>query len=104
MDLKPRSGLKGLLANRNKGFTSKEVPKTKVPPSLPLPPLLPPTNLRLKVIPNLRKKRPIEDLEEGKVAPQKGVKQQKKGKDPQDKRAKSVESQDEVEVRRGQCS
>ena len=30
MDLKPRIGLKGLLANRNKGLTSKEIPKTQV--------------------------------------------------------------------------
>ena len=27
MDLKPRTSLKGLMANRNKGSTSKEVPK-----------------------------------------------------------------------------
>ncbi|KAK9986473.1 hypothetical protein SO802_031424 [Lithocarpus litseifolius] len=38
MDLKQRPSLKGLLANRNKGSTSKEVPKTQVPPSLPPPP------------------------------------------------------------------
>ena len=38
---------------------------------------------------------PVEDLEEGEVAPQ-----QKKTKDVNDKRAKSVESQDEAEVRR----
>ena len=47
---------------------------------------------------------PVEDLEEGEVAPQKDAKQQKKTKDANDKRAKSVESQDEAEVRRGQCS
>ena len=101
MDLKSRSGLKGLLANRNKGSTSKEVPKTQVPPSLPLPPPPPPTNLGLKVILNLRKKRLVKDLEKGEVSPQKGAKQQKKGKDPQDKRAKSVESQDEAKISRG---
>ena len=38
MDLKPRTSLKGLLVNRDKGSTSKEVPKTQVPPSLPPPP------------------------------------------------------------------
>ena len=38
------------------------------------------------------------------MAPQKGVKQQKKAKDSKDKRAKSEESQDEAEVHRGQCS
>ena len=69
MNLKPRSSLKGLLSNRNKGSTSKEVPKTQIPPSLPLPPPLPPTDPRLKVIPNLRKKRPVEDLEEGEDEP-----------------------------------
>ena len=44
---------------------------------------------------------PVEDLDEGEVAPQKVAKQQKKTKDANDKRAKSVESQDEAEVRRG---
>ena len=47
----------------------------------------------------MRKKRLVEDLEEGEVAPQKGAKQHKKTKDPKDKRAKSVESRDEAEVR-----
>ena len=41
MDLKQMTGLKGLLANRNNGSTSKKAPKTQVPPSLPPPP--PPT-------------------------------------------------------------
>ena len=39
IDLKPRTSLKGLLANMNKGSSSKEVPKIQVPPSLPPPPL-----------------------------------------------------------------
>ena len=77
---------------------SKEVPKTQVPSSLPLPPP-PPIDLGLKAIPNLRKKKPVEDLEEGEVAPQKGAKQQKKAKDPKDKKAKLVKSRDEAEVR-----
>ena len=38
MDLKQRIGLRGLMANRNKASTSKEVPKTQIPPSLPPPP------------------------------------------------------------------
>ena len=77
MDLKPRIGLKGLLANRNKRSTLKEIPKTQVPPSLPPLPPLPSTttNLGLKANLNLRKKRPVENLEEGEVAPQKGTKQ-----------------------------
>ena len=54
MDLKQRTSLKGLLANRNKGSTSKEVPKTQVPPSLP-PPSLPMTEVGM--LPNLDLKR-----------------------------------------------
>ena len=38
MDLKPRIGLRGLMANRNKGSSSKEVLKVQVPASLPPPP------------------------------------------------------------------
>ena len=44
MDKKKRFGLKGLLANRNKGGSSKEAPKMQ-PPAIPLP--SPPTNLGL---------------------------------------------------------
>ena len=54
MDLKQRTSLKGLLANRNKGSTSKEVPKTQVPLSLPPPPL-PMTEVGM--LPNLDLKR-----------------------------------------------
>ena len=102
MDLKQRTSLKGLMTNRNKGQTSKEAPKTQVAPNLPLPPPSLPADLEPKAIPNLRKKRPSEDLEEGEVAPQKGAKQQKKSKDPKDKRAKFVDSRDEAEICQGQ--
>ena len=69
MDLKQRTGLRGLMANRNKGSTLKEIPKAQVPASLsPSPPQLP-TNLGLKVNLDLRKKRQVEDLEEGEVGP-----------------------------------
>ena len=95
MDLKQRIGLMGLLANRNKGSTSKEAPKTQVPTNLPPPP--PPqlaTDLELKANPNLKKKRTAEDLEERKVGPQKRAKQQRKTREPKEKRAQSVESRD----------
>ena len=49
-------GLRELMAARNKGSTLKEVPKSQVPPTLPLPPPLPPIDLRLHAIPNLKKK------------------------------------------------
>ena len=41
-------------------------------------------------------------MEEGEVGPQKGVKQQKKVREPKDKRAKSVDSRDKAVVRWGQ--
>ena len=90
MDLKPRSGLRGLMSNRNKGQSSKDAPKEQVPASLPPPPP-PSTDPALQPIPNLRRKRPVEELEEGEVGPQK-AKQQKKGKEPKDKRTKSINS------------
>ena len=102
MDLKSRTKLKGLLENKNKGTTSKEVPKTQVSPNLPsLPPPLP-TNLKLKANLNLRKKRPVVDLEEGEVALKKGSKQQRMNKNPKDKKASFVDSRDKAEVRRQQ--
>ena len=91
MDPKQITALKGLLANRNKGSTSKEAPKTQVHPSLPPPPS-PSIDLELHANPNLKKKRPVQNIEEGEVAPQRGTKQQRTTKDPKDKKANSVES------------
>ena len=100
MDLKPRSGLRGLLSNRNKGQSSKDAPKEQVPAKLPLP-LPPSTDPALQPIPNLRRKRPVEELEKGEVGPEK-AKQQKKGKEPKEKRTRSVDSRDEAAMRREQ--
>ena len=96
MDLKPRSGLRGLMSNRNKGQSSKDAPKEQVPANLSPPPSS--TDPVLQPIPNLRKKRLVEELEEGEVGPQK-AKQQKKGKEPKDKRTKSVDSRGEAALR-----
>ena len=85
-------GLRELMAARNKGSTLKEVPKSQVPPTLPLPPPLPPIDIELHTIPNLKKK---------------GTKQQKTAKDLRDKRATSVDSQEEqigAEVRLQYCT
>ena len=90
MDLKPRSGLRGLMSNRNKGQSFKDALKEQVPTKLPLPPP-PSTDPALQPIPNLRRKRLVEELEKGEVGPQK-AKQQKKGKEPKDKRRKSIDS------------
>ena len=61
MDLKPRSGLRGLLSNRNKRQSSKDVPKEQPTSKAPPPP--PPTSdAALQSRPNLRRKRPVEEL------------------------------------------
>ena len=67
MDQKKQPGLKGLLTNRNKRGSSKKAPKTQ-PPAIPphFPP--PPTDLSLLAMPNLKKRRPDNELEEGEVA------------------------------------
>ena len=45
----------------------------------------------------------MEDLEEGEVGPQK-AKQQKKGKEPKDKRTKSIDSREEAVIKRKQLT
>ena len=99
MDPKKRPSLKGLQASRNKGGSSKEAPKTQ-PPVIPPPP--PPIDLGLLAMPNLKKRRPDQELEEGKLAPQKENKQQKVTKDPREKRGNSIDTRGEVEVRQPQ--
>ena len=100
IDLKPRSGLRGLLSNRNKGQSSKDALKEQVLAKLPPPPL-PSIDPTLQPLPNLRRKRPVEELEESEVGPQK-AKQRKKGKEPKDKRTKSIDSLEEAAIRREQ--
>ena len=53
-------------------------------------------------MPNLKKRRPNQELEEGELVPRKENKQQKMTKDPKDKSGNSVDSKGEVEVRRPQ--
>ena len=67
MALNQRKGLRDLLAGRNKGSTSKEVPKFQTPPNLPPSPPPPTIDLDLLLIPNLKKKRKDQVLEEGEV-------------------------------------
>ena len=99
MDLKKRPSLRGLMASRGKGATPLEAPKVQTLINLPPPPPLPLVDQGLR--PNLdpKKKRPIQELEEGEMLPQKGAKQQK-ARNHRDKRSKSMESRDDVEVRR----
>ena len=99
MDLKQMFGLRGLLSNRSKGQSSKDVSKEQ--PTSKAPPPLPPTSdAALQPMPNLRRKRPVEELEEGEVGHEK-AKSQKKGKEtkePKEKRTKSIDSRDEATI------
>ena len=72
---KPSPSLRELMKARNKAFSPQEANKSK-PPVNP-PPSSPqlPADLGLKPIPELRRKRHQEALEEGEVGPPKGNKQ-----------------------------
>ena len=94
------------MASKSKVSTSKEATKSQIPTTLPPSPPLLPIDLGLKAIPDLKKKRPIQDLEKGEVGPQKGTKQQKEAKDARDKRSNSVDSREEqnrADIRMPQC-
>ena len=91
MDLKQRTSLKGLLANMNKESTFKDFPKTQVPRSL-TPSHLPVTVVGLLANPDLKRKRKVQEVEEGEVIPPKEAKQPKNAKD---KRTPFVKSREE---------
>ena len=69
MALNQRKGLRDFMARRNKGSSSKEVPKSKAADNLPSLHPPPTTSLDLIHLPNLKKKRREQELEEGEVAP-----------------------------------
>ena len=54
MDLKPRSGLRGLLSSMNKGQSSKDVPKEQPTSKAPPPPLPPTSDAALQPMLNFR--------------------------------------------------
>ena len=78
---KGNKSLMELMVAWNKVSTSKEATQSQVPPTLP--PLPPPlsADLKLKAIPDLKKKMPVQELEKGEVGPQKRAKQQKVAKE-----------------------
>ena len=104
---KGNKSLRELMAARGKEATSKVAPKSQVPSNLPpLPPQVP-TDLGLKLNPDLKKKRPLKMLEEGEVGPRKGKKHQKVIQEPRDSRSQSVDSREEqnrADVRMTQCT
>lgn len=99
MDLKKRPSLKGLIANKNKEEALKDAPKAQIAANLPPPPF--PIDLGLHTVLDLKKKRPVQELEEGEVVPPKGTKQQKT-RDLRDRMGNSVDSREDAKVRRQQ--
>ena len=89
---KGNRSLKDLMAARGKESTSKTAPTSQVAP--PPPPQIP-LDLGLKANPDLKKKRPVDMLEEGEVGPRKGTKLQKMVPKARSRRSQSVESQEE---------
>ena len=87
---------------KSRGGSSKEAPKTQPPPEIPVP--SPPIDLRLQAMPNLKKRRPDQGLEEGEIVTRKEGKQQKTNRDLRDKKGSFVDSREEAEVRRPQWS
>ena len=85
--------LKELMATRGKGQSSKAPPQSQTTVLPPVAPQLP-SDLGLKVNPDLKKKRPVKTPEEGEVVSRPG-KQQKTARGQKNKRASSVESREE---------
>ena len=74
---KSNKSLRELMKGRNKVSTPQEANKSKSPVNPPPPPPQLPTDLGLKPVPELRRKRQHEVPDEGEIGLSKGNKQQK---------------------------
>ena len=92
MASKSNKSLRELMKERNKMSTPQEANKSKPSVNPPPPPPQLPTNLGLKPIPELRRKRQHEVPDKGEIGPSKGNKKQKVTQDQRGKRSFSVES------------
>ena len=99
-EMAPKTGLslRELMKGRNKAPAPQEANKFKPPVNPPPPPPQLPANLGLKPIPELRKKRHSEALEEGEVGPPKGSKQQRQSHDQRTRRSDSVDNRKKLPV------
>ena len=95
----PKTGpsLRELIKGRNKAPSPQEKSKSKPLVNPPPPPQLP-ADLRLKLNPDLRRKRYTEALEEGEIGPSKGSKQQRQSQDQKSRRSGSVNNREELPV------
>ena len=101
MDLNLRWNLKSLVAGRNKGSSFIEIPKSQILANLPSPPPPPVTTIGLLPCPSLKKKRKVQEVEEGEVIHLKGAKQPKNAKNKWTSSVDSREDLDGAEVCRG---
>ena len=81
-----------LMKGRNKAPSPQEASKSKPSVNPPSPPPQLPADFRLKLIPELRRKRHPEVPKEGEVGPPKGSKQQGQSQDQRSRRSDSVDS------------
>ena len=94
----PKTGpsLRDLMKNRNKAPSPQDKNKSKPPVNPPSPQL--PADLRLKLNPDLRRKRHTEVTEEGEMGSAKGSKQPRQSQDQRNRRSNSVDSGEEPPV------
>ena len=93
----PRTGpsLKELMKGRNKGPSPQDKGKSKQTAHPPPPPPQVPADLGLKPNPDLRRKRPVEPIEEGELGPSRGNKQARPAQERRSRRSPSEESRGE---------
>ena len=96
----PKTGpsLRELMKSRNKVSSPKDKNKSKPPANPPPPPPQIPADLGLKPNPDLRKKRPMDTVEERELGPSKGNKQAKQTQDHRSRRSSSVDSREDALV------
>ena len=96
----PKTGpsLKELMKSRNKAPSPKDKNKSKPPANPPPPPPQIPADLGLKPNPDLKKKRPMDTVEEGELGPSKGNKQARQTQDHRSRRSSSVDNREEALV------
>ena len=95
---KTRQSLKELMKNRNKTSSPQDKNKSKPPANPPPPPPPPqiPADLGLKPNPDLRRKRPVDTVDEGELGPSKGNKQARQIEDHRSRRSSSVDNREEA--------
>ena len=96
----PKTGpsLRELMKSRNKAPSPKDKNKSKPPANPPPPPPQVSADLGLKSNPDLRKKRPMDTVEEGELGPSKGNKQAKQTQDHRSRRSSSMDNREEALV------